>query len=95
MLTPQLLLRIFLQDQDSAAYQIVQRLHERRGADFEDLLRRVEMMARSNQGRDAKFNFTDDFGKDIPLAEEMLVVIDESLTIAQARDELKVGSGHA
>ena len=95
LLTPQLLLRIFLQDQDSAAYQIVQRLHERRGADFEDLLRRVEMMARSNQGRDAKFNFTDDFGKDIPLAEEMLVVIDEGLTIAQARDELKVGSGHA
>jgi ATP-dependent Clp protease ATP-binding subunit ClpC len=95
LLTPQLLLRIFLQDRDSAACQIVQRLHERRGADFEDLLRRVEMMARSNKGRDAKFSFTDDFGKDIPLAEEMLIVIDEGLTIAQAREELKVGSGHA
>ncbi len=42
-----------------------------------------------------QFNFTDDFGKDIPLDEEMLVVIDEGLTIAQAREELKVGSGHA
>ena len=95
LLTPQLLLRVFLEEEESAAYQLVQRLHKQRGADFEDLLRRVEMMAHSNKGRDAKFNFTDDFGKDIPLDEEMLVVIDEGLTIAQAREELKVGSGHA
>ena len=95
LLTPQLLLRVFLEDQESAANQILQRLHKQRGADFEDLLRRVEMMALSNKGRNAKFNFTDDFGKDIPLDEEMLVVIDEGLTIAQAREELKVGSGHA
>jgi ATP-dependent Clp protease ATP-binding subunit ClpC len=95
LLTPQLLLRVFLEEQESAAYKILQRLHKQRGADFEDLLRRVEMMARSNKGRNAKFDFTDDFGKDIPLDEEMLVVIDEGLTIAQAREELKVGSGHA
>jgi ATP-dependent Clp protease ATP-binding subunit ClpC len=73
----------------------LQRLHKQRGADFEDLLQRVEMMARSNKGRNANFDFTDDFGKDIPLDEEMLVIIDEGLTIAQAREELKVGSGHA
>jgi len=95
LLTPQLLLRVFLEEQESAAYKILQLLHERRGADLEDLMRRVEMMARSNKGRNANFDFTDDFGKDIPLDEEMLVVIDEGLTIAQAREELKVGSGHA
>ena len=94
LLTPQLLLRVFLEEQESAAYKILQLLHERRGADLEDLMRRVEMMARSNKGRNANFDFTDDFGKDIPLDEEMLVVIDEGLTIAQAREELKVGSGH-
>ena len=77
LLTPQLLLRVFLEEQESAAYQILQRLHKQRGADFEDLLRRVEMMARSNKGRNAKFDFTDDFGKDIPLDEEMLVVIEK------------------
>ena len=52
------------------------------------------MMAHTNQGRNAKFYFTDDFGKDISLDEEMLVVIDEGLTMAQAREELKAGSGH-
>ncbi len=95
LLTPQLLLRVFLQVKESAAAQILEQLHSQRGADLDDLVRRVEMMARSNKGRDADFDFTDDFGEDIPLDEEMLVVIDEGLTIAQAREELKVNSGHA
>jgi ATP-dependent Clp protease ATP-binding subunit ClpC len=95
LLTPQLLLRIFLEEQESAAYQILQQLKQQRGFDWGDLVRRVEMMTQHAKGRDAHFNFTDDFGKDIPLAEETLVILDEGLTIAQAREELKVGSGHA
>lgn len=95
LLTPQLLLHLFLNEKDSAAYQILERLHEQRGADLEDLVRRVELMAHSNKGRDAKFYFTDDFGHDVPLDEEMLVVLDEGFSIAQAREELHTGSGHA
>ncbi len=95
LLTPQLLLHEFLVEEDSSAFQILQRLHEQRGADLDDLLRRVEIMAHSNKGRDAKFYFTDDFGRDVPLDEEMLVVLDEGMSIAQAREELKSGSGHA
>ncbi len=94
-LTPQLLLRVFLDDPKCGAYQILSRLQKERGFDLDDLTRRVEQMARSSQGRDAKFNFTDDFGRDARLADEMLVILDEGLSIAQARDELKVGSGHA
>lgn len=93
-LTPQLLLHIFLAEKESVAYQILQQLSKQRGFDWKDLVRRVEMMAQNAPGRDAKFNFTDDFGKDAPLSEEMLVVIDEALTLAQAREELKAGSGH-
>jgi ATP-dependent Clp protease ATP-binding subunit ClpC len=95
LLTPQLLLHIFLQEPDSAAYQILAELAQQRGFDLAELARRVQMMAEHASGRDAHFNFTDDFGKDVPLAEEMLVVLDEGLSIAQARDELKVSSGHA
>jgi ATP-dependent Clp protease ATP-binding subunit ClpC len=94
LLTPQLLLRTILDEKETAAYQILQQLGRQRGFDFDDLTRRVETMARHAPGRDARFNFTDDFGKDIPLSEEMLVVLDEALTIAQAREELKAGSGH-
>ncbi len=95
LLTPQLLLRILLEDSNATAFQILQQLQKKRGFNMRELISRVDMMAHSAKGRDAKFNFTDDFGKDIPLADETLIVIDEGLTIAQSRDELKVHSGHA
>ncbi len=95
LLTPQLLLRTLLDEQNTAGYQILFQLSQQRGFDWSELTRRVDMMARNAPGRDAKFNFTDDFGEDISLSEEMLVVLDEALSIAQARDELKAGSGHA
>ena len=95
LLTPQLLLRVFLDEKESTAHQILQELRQQRGFDWDDLVRRVEMMARHSPGRNANFYFTDDFGQEIPLAEEMLVVIDEGLTIAKTREELKAGSGHA
>jgi ATP-dependent Clp protease ATP-binding subunit ClpC len=94
-LTPQLLLEIFLQKEDCAAHRILKQLAEQRGFKLEELKARVETMARYAEGRDASFDFTDDFGQSVPLAEEMLVVLDEGLAIAQARDELKVTSGHA
>ena len=94
LLTPQLLLRVFLDDTDAAAQQILQKLAKQRGFKLDELRGRVETMARNAPGRDATFTFTDDFGQTIPLAEETLFVIDEGLTIAQSRDELKVSSGH-
>jgi len=95
LLTPQLLLRALLDEQKAAGYQILSQLAQQRGFDFEELSKRVDMMAKHSAGRDAKFNFTDDFGEEVALSEEMLVVLDEALSIAQARDELKAGSGHA
>lgn len=94
LLTPQLLLRIFLDQKESSAYQILQQLQKQRGFDWQDLVQRVEMMARSSKGRNANFYFTDDFGKEIPLDQETLVVVDEGWTIAKTREELKAGSGH-
>src|SRR5690606_6996285 len=95
LLTPQLLLRTFPANTESAAYRILRQLAEQRGFKLRELACRVETMARHTPGRDAQFNFTDDFGKDIPLSEEMLVVLDEGLSIAQAREEVRVSSGHA
>jgi ATP-dependent Clp protease ATP-binding subunit ClpC len=95
LLTPQLLLRIFLDNQECSAHRILVELSKQRGFDWDDLVRRVEMMAKHTAGRNANFYFTDDFGEDVPLAEEMLIVLDEALTIAQAREELRASSGHA
>ncbi|MBP7999938.1 MAG: ATP-dependent Clp protease ATP-binding subunit [Chloroflexi bacterium] len=94
-LTPQLLLRAILDEPTAAAYQILQKLAQQRGFKLDELRGRVETMTRHAPGKDAQFTFTDDFGQPVPLAEEMLFVIDEGLTLAKSRDELKVSSGHA
>lgn len=94
LLTPQLMLRVFLDDKTCVAHQVLRQLQQQRGFDFDDLVRRVETMAQTAPGKDAQFNFTDDFGKDVALADETLVVIDEGLAIAKTRDDLKVHSGH-
>ena len=93
-LTPQLLLRVLLDTQDAAASQILHKLAQQRGFKLAELRGRVETMTRHATGRDGQFNFTDDFGQTIPLADETVVVIDEGLSIAQSRDELKITSGH-
>lgn len=93
-LTVPLLLRVILDDPKCAAGQILQLLQNKRGINLDDLTRRVEMMAHTNKGRSAKFYFTDDFGKETLLSDEMLVILDEGLSIAQSRDELKAGSSH-
>ncbi len=95
LLTPQLLLLTFFEDRESVANQILRQLAETRGIDLAKLKRRVEMMARNSPGRSADFDFTDDFGKQIPLADEMLVVLDEAWAIAKTKDQLKASSGHA
>ena len=84
-----------MHDEKLAANQLLRKLAEQRGFKWDDLARRVEQMARNAPGRDANFPFTDNFGQDVPLAEEMLVVIDEGPTIAQTRDGIQVGTAHA
>jgi ATP-dependent Clp protease ATP-binding subunit ClpC len=95
LLTPQLLLRVMLDDPNSAGHKILKQLQKERGFDWDNLVARVEQVTHLSKGRDAKFQFTDDFGKQTPLADEMLIVVDEGLTLAQSREELKVSSGHA
>ena len=94
LLTPQLLFQVFLQESNSTAHKILRNLQKIKPFNWDDLERRTEMAARHNKGRDAKFNFTDDFGKDARLDEGFLIAIDEALALAKSRDELKASSGH-
>lgn len=94
LLTPQLLLRVFLKERNSTAHKILRDLSKKQGFRWDDLERRAELAARNNKGRDADFYFTDDFGKDARLDEYMLIAIDEAHILAKSRDEQKAGSGH-
>ena len=52
-------------------------------------------MARADPGLNADFNFLDENGQAVPLSTEMLVALDEARSIAQASNEIYVGTEHA
>jgi ATP-dependent Clp protease ATP-binding subunit ClpC len=94
-LTPETLLLAFIRLPDSAASRILHRFAETRGFKVADLENEVENRARTRIGRDVDFAFVDENGQRVPLSEETLIVIDEGRTIAQAKDEVWVGTEHA
>jgi ATP-dependent Clp protease ATP-binding subunit ClpC len=95
LLTPQLLLIAILGDKESSAYQVLQQLSQQNKLRLNELQQRAETMAKFTDGRDAHFMFTDDMGQSTPLADEMLVVLDEARSLAQSRNESKISSAHA
>ncbi|MCP4517160.1 MAG: ATP-dependent Clp protease ATP-binding subunit, partial [Delftia sp.] len=68
---------------------------QERGFKLARLEDEIERLTRTHAGRDARMDLVDDHGGKTPLSEEMLTVLDEALTIAQALDELQVAPEHA
>ncbi|MCX7669058.1 MAG: ATP-dependent Clp protease ATP-binding subunit, partial [Anaerolineae bacterium] len=54
-----------------------------------------DVYKRQNPGRDADFTFVDETGATVRMSTEMVVVLDEGRAIAQAADELRIGTEHA
>lgn len=94
-LTPALLLVTFTRDDASAAHRLLIQMAVERSFRLDDLAASAEALARNMPGLSADFNFVDDTGQPVPLSTEMIVVLDEGRSIAQASDETQVGTEHA
>ena len=97
LLSPEVLLLTFLRQPPSActAARVLQRMADARGFKPADLEREAEIQARSREGRPADFDFVTSGGDKLPLSTEMVVVLDEGKSIAQAADEVWIGTEHA
>jgi len=94
-LTPALLLLTFARDAGSAANRILAALAAERGFRLEELAASAEALAKASPGLDADFTFTGENDQVVALSTEMLIVLDEGRSIAQASDEIYVGAEHA
>ncbi len=94
-LTPALLLVTFTRDLDSAAHRLLTSLAIERSFRLDELAVSAEVLAKASPGADADFNFVDAAGQPVKLSTEMLVVLDEGRSIAQASGESAVGTDHA
>ena len=95
LLTPGLLLVTFARDANSAAHRLLVALSAERSFRLEELAASAELLARGSTGLDADFTFADEQGQSVRLSTEMVVVLDESRSIAQASDQTSVGTEHA
>ena len=95
VLMPEHLLLAFLDNEDTAAYDLLARFATERGFDLDKLTRATEDQVRPRRAADVDFSFIAHDGTRVPLSSEMLVVLDEGRTIARARDEIWVGTEDA
>ena len=95
LMTPELLLLTFIRAPGSAACRVLAHFAEKRGFKIGELAKLTEAQARHRVGRNADFHYLSASGEPIPLSHEMLVVLDEGRAIAQATDEVWIGTDHA
>ena len=95
VLLPEHLLLAFLDNEAYAAHGLLQRFADERGFKLDQLTRSVEEQVRTRRAADVDFDFVARDGTRVPLANEMLVVLDEGRAIARARDEIWVGTEDA
>jgi len=95
VLTPEALLLVFVELQELSAHKLLRELLKTRGHRWERLTGEISGLAHERIAADADFDWTSDEGKRIPLSDEMLIVLDEARTLAQARDEVYAGTEHA
>lgn len=94
LLTPAMLLLTFVRDPGTAANRLLTSLAVERSFRLDELAASAEAFARAAPGQDADFVFMGEKGP-IRLSTEMLIVLDEGRSIAEAAGETQVGTEHA
>jgi ATP-dependent Clp protease ATP-binding subunit ClpC len=95
LLGPGLLLLTFARDSDSVAHRLLVQFAAERSFRLDELAASAEVLAKGSPGADADFVFMDEAGQAVRLSKEMVIALDESRSIAQAADEVFVGTEHA
>jgi ATP-dependent Clp protease ATP-binding subunit ClpC len=95
LLTPPLLLVSFVRDDASAAHRLLVQLAVERSFRLDELAVSAEVLAKASPGTDANFTYTDAQGQPVRLSTEMVVMLDEARSIAEASGEAQTNTAHA
>ena len=93
-LMPELALLATIRTPDTSARRILDKIAVERGFTIDDLERAVEAQIKPRDGRPADFVLKTGDGGQVELSDELLKALDDALTIAQANDEVWIGSEH-
>ena len=94
LLMPEVVLLGLIRTPDTSARRILDKIAQERGFKLSDLDAAAVAQLKTRDGRPADFVFVLDSGGKVELSDELLQTIDEALTIAQASDEVWIGTEH-
>src|SRR5512143_507145 len=94
LLMPEIVLLGLIRTPDTSARRILDKVAQERGFKLSDLDASAVAQLKTRDGRPADFVFALDNGGKVQLSDELLQAIDEALSIAQASDEVWIGSEH-
>ncbi|PWH20869.1 MAG: hypothetical protein DDG58_00875 [Ardenticatenia bacterium] len=94
VLTPEILLLTFVESPQANAHRMLQQLIVVRGHRWERFVEEVSALARGRTAPDVEFDWVAYGNRRVPLSDELLVVLDEALTLARAREEVYIGTEH-
>ncbi len=94
VLMPEIVLLGLIRTPDTSARRMLDKIAQERAFKLDDLDKAVEAQIKVREGRPADFVFVLDHGGKVELSDELLQTIDEALTIAQASDEVWIGTEH-
>src|SRR5512135_2746112 len=94
LLMPEIVLLGLIRTPDTSAQRILDKVAQERGFKLSDLDGAAVTQLKTREGRSADFVFVLDNGGKVDLSDELLQSIDEALTIAQACDDVWIGTDH-
>ncbi len=94
LLTAEIVLEAMLNDADNAAYDLLKQYQQERGLDLDRFTRQARLAAERRRAQSANLDFVTNDNRRVPLSNDMIIALDEGLTIAQAADESEVDADH-
>jgi ATP-dependent Clp protease ATP-binding subunit ClpC len=91
---PEIALLAMLGRQESAAYRVLRQFQEKRGADLDRLERQVRLAVDTRKDSNGDLDLLTAKGKPAQLSRQMIVALDEGLSVAQSVDEVYINSDH-
>ncbi len=94
VLYPEAVLLAIIRSKDTSARRILEYFKEQRGLDLDRLERSVKMAVETRRDVDGDLQFLAANGEKVPLSRQMIIGLDEALSVAQAGNEVYVDTDH-
>jgi ATP-dependent Clp protease ATP-binding subunit ClpA len=91
---PEALLLALIRSKDTAARRVLEFYREKRGLDLDRLERSVRMAVETRRDVDGDLLFIAANNEKVPLSRQMIIALDEALSVAQAGNEVYVDTDH-